>query len=63
MQIAGIVVVAIGALGSFGSLWASRILRLLPSNAIGGVIELIVPLFPIFLMAFGAILITKSWQR
>ncbi len=63
LQIAGIAIVAMGALGSFGSLWASRTLQLLPKNAIGRVIELFVPLFPIFLMAFGAVLIAKSWRR
>jgi len=63
LLIAGLAVAAIGALGSFGSLWASKTMQLLPVNAIGKVIELFVPLFPIFLMAFGAFLIAKSWQR
>ena len=63
LLIAGIAVAAIGATGSFGSLWASRTMQLLPATAIGTVIEFFVPLFPIFLMAFGAFLIAKSWQR
>ena len=63
LKISGAAAVVVGVLAiAFGSIWASRTLKLFSSSSIGVVFETLVPFSPILLIAFGAFLLVKSRQ-
>ena len=56
----GFVAVLSGAfMAAFGAFWASRTLQVFADNPLGPVLEYFVPFLPIFLMLFGAYLLSK----
>ncbi len=63
-RIAGIGTVSFGAyMAVFGSNWASRTMQVLSDNPLGPVLGLFAPFLPIFLMLFGAYLLTNTRRR
>jgi hypothetical protein len=61
LKASGVAAVLVGVLAiAFGSSWASRTLELFSASPIGWVFETFVPFLPIFLIAFGALLLVKS---
>ncbi len=63
LRIAGAAVVILGVLGlGLGSIWAPMALEFLSDDAIGIVYGILVPFVPVFLIAIGALLFTKSMQ-
>ena len=63
LRIAGAALVIAGLLGlGLGSIWAPMALELLSDDAIGIIYGTLVPFVPVFLIAFGAFLLTKSIQ-
>ncbi|MCH8840947.1 MAG: hypothetical protein IH831_09820 [Planctomycetes bacterium] len=63
-KIVGFVAVSFGAFTAiFGSFWASRTMQIFSDNPLGPLLDYFVPFLPIFLMLFGAYLLTSSRRR
>ncbi len=59
-RIAGVTAICFGALTAiFGSFWTSGTLQLFSGIVLGPALEYLVPFLPIFLMLFGAYLLTN----
>ncbi len=59
-RIVGLVAISSGAfMAAFGTFWASRTIQVFSDNPFGPVLEYLVPFLPIFLMLFGAYLLSK----
>jgi hypothetical protein len=64
LVVAGAAGIGLGIIGiTFGSLWAPAALALFSGNAFARNFELIVPFFPILLIASGAALVVRSGQH
>ncbi len=63
-RIAGIAAVSFGAyMAIFGSFWASTTMQVFSDSPFGPVLDYFVPFLPIFLMLFGAYLLTNSRRQ
>ncbi len=60
-KIVGFVAASSGAsMAAFGTFWASRTMQVFEDNPLGPVLSYFVPFLPIFLILFGAYLLTSA---